>query len=836
MKRIDVDREYFLDEVRDGFFVPGIMKKAWAVSILAYKELESFCDELGVGVFFIFGNLIGAVRHGGSIPWDDDIDVSMLSPDFQKLKAYVGEHGAPGDFRLRDFTEMKNGNFFRKWYDDINPVKNIDKWKDYYGFPYVGVTDIMPMDYVPDSEEELERYRAVSTLLQELKDYADLMEAGEQVDKQDYWECQRKVEQTVGEKYDHKRDGSLSVWAWKMMEKFCCSYGPDQCDDVILMSYYIRRGDGRYPASYMKDCIDIPFEFTTVRAPVGYERHLRDFYTNYMVPKLDGSPHAYPYYRILEEALKEKYDLELWTYRYESDTVREVMADRGRAVTVAEDIAERLEVMREAHAYILAQLKAGSLTDELTDVLGSCQELAVLVGERAEKRLKKPEELVGALENYCEVMYGVYQSVMTVGGVETDGQPGAVSDGDGATVDASKLEEFLSGFEDMLERLASGLGKDDEKKQVLFLVRTPEDWRSLHSIYIAACSTEGYEVTAIVTPYFYKTDDGDIDTEHPVMRGDGYPEEVIFTDFTTYDIEREHPDIVFFQCPYDGCHESMLIHPVFYAENIVKHTDKLVLVPPFKVMEVGANDGRSRYTLGRFVRTPGYVYADAIVAQSEGMRDVYVELLSAMTEEIDWASKILPLGTAVDDAVFLEEKAKEGNQKTVVSFLSPSIVFEFGEKALDRTEELLTYVKEHPMADVRLVCFTDPATEEIVEKYHPDQKDRFRQIMTEGNFSVLQIGCLELSSDGVANSADDVDSKTISVIRSADGYIGDPHCVYTRCAGAEKPAMVLAPDALKESYGERTIEAFFREVRDWRVEMTGRDGLVGNGIWEKLSV
>ena len=49
------------------------------------KELDRYCTENGLRYYMGCGTLIGAVRHKGFIPWDDDLDVFMPRPDFMRL-------------------------------------------------------------------------------------------------------------------------------------------------------------------------------------------------------------------------------------------------------------------------------------------------------------------------------------------------------------------------------------------------------------------------------------------------------------------------------------------------------------------------------------------------------------------------------------------------------------------------------------------------------------------------------------------------------------------------------------------------------------------------------
>ena len=61
------------------------LRQLQLVSIYIYKELLKVCEEHGIRLYLLGGSLIGAVRHHGYIPWDDDIDVCMSRPDYNKL-------------------------------------------------------------------------------------------------------------------------------------------------------------------------------------------------------------------------------------------------------------------------------------------------------------------------------------------------------------------------------------------------------------------------------------------------------------------------------------------------------------------------------------------------------------------------------------------------------------------------------------------------------------------------------------------------------------------------------------------------------------------------------
>ena len=82
---MEVSNSYLEDEVREGFFVPSIMKRAWTVELQVLEEVDKLCQRHGISWFAEWGTLLGAVRHQGFIPWDDDIDVIRLPMNCRKV-------------------------------------------------------------------------------------------------------------------------------------------------------------------------------------------------------------------------------------------------------------------------------------------------------------------------------------------------------------------------------------------------------------------------------------------------------------------------------------------------------------------------------------------------------------------------------------------------------------------------------------------------------------------------------------------------------------------------------------------------------------------------------
>lgn len=115
-----LEREFLREEERAGYHVTEKMKKVWAISIDLLQYFAEICKRHNLKFFAICGTTIGAVRHEGFIPWDDDIDVGMPREDYNKLIALPDsefEHPyflqtpySDAYFYNRPFARLRNSN------------------------------------------------------------------------------------------------------------------------------------------------------------------------------------------------------------------------------------------------------------------------------------------------------------------------------------------------------------------------------------------------------------------------------------------------------------------------------------------------------------------------------------------------------------------------------------------------------------------------------------------------------------------------------------------------------------------------------------------------------
>lgn len=110
---------------------------------------RNFCEKNNLTFYLIGGSLIGALRNGGFVPWDDDIDVMLPRPDYERLTELWKEQESNERFELlRTDDKIFTGNIFTTLTDkNYTLVKANQTERD---IPHGLVMDIFPLDAAPD--------------------------------------------------------------------------------------------------------------------------------------------------------------------------------------------------------------------------------------------------------------------------------------------------------------------------------------------------------------------------------------------------------------------------------------------------------------------------------------------------------------------------------------------------------------------------------------------------------------------------------------------------------------------------------------------------------------
>lgn len=297
---IEFDESYFEGEYRDGFYVEPMMKRAWAAQLEVLQVIDAICKKYDIKYFAELGTLLGAVRHKGYIPWDDDLDIGMLREDYQKFIAVAKQELPEGYDLLNVYEYPEDISFLSRVVNERQINFKEEHLRQFHGFPYVVGIDIFVTDYIPRKREaekkQCELINIVRGTLQNMT-----MEAP--TDPK-ILAAVKSIQKLCGVKFD--RTVPLKTQLTRLVDKLSAMYTADDADDVGFLVDLANGRDYHIKKEAYAEMIMLPFENVMIPVPAGYDEVLKVKYgENYMTPMRGTSSHDYPFYRVQQRRIAE---------------------------------------------------------------------------------------------------------------------------------------------------------------------------------------------------------------------------------------------------------------------------------------------------------------------------------------------------------------------------------------------------------------------------------------------------------------------------------------------------------------------------------------------------
>lgn len=122
------------------------MNKLQKIQLMILKDVDKVCKENGIKYYLVGGTLLGAVRHKGFIPWDDDLDIAMYREDYVKFKALMSEFDSEKYFIQNFDTDNNYIRYITKV--RLNGTKQVERQVDSTEIHHGIYIDVFPLDRV----------------------------------------------------------------------------------------------------------------------------------------------------------------------------------------------------------------------------------------------------------------------------------------------------------------------------------------------------------------------------------------------------------------------------------------------------------------------------------------------------------------------------------------------------------------------------------------------------------------------------------------------------------------------------------------------------------------
>ena len=241
------------------------------IELSVMKEIHKICTEQDIKYSLCGGTLLGAIRHGGFIPWDDDIDIMMPRPDYDRFVKYCQENETPFDLLSLE-TDERYGYLFAKAM--AKNTKIIEENSNPNGIEMGVYVDIFPIDGLADTYEEA------------LKEFKSSRFKREMLVAKNWTKYFRS--KTRSWKYEPIRFAFFVASRFVSMKKLTAKLQNVFRKNSFDERLYVAAIFGSYrekeiiKKEYFDDYVALEFENEKFNAIVGYKEYMKSIYGDYM--------------------------------------------------------------------------------------------------------------------------------------------------------------------------------------------------------------------------------------------------------------------------------------------------------------------------------------------------------------------------------------------------------------------------------------------------------------------------------------------------------------------------------------------------------------------------
>ncbi len=303
---LNFDNSFFKPEIKNGFFIDSTMKSMWAAILETLAHISVVCDKHGIQWYAAYGTLLGAIRHEGFIPWDDDIDIWVMREDYNKLIGLLSEE-LPPEYVVRSPLNNIGYDQFQSCINNGSTVTmNADRLKEYHGCPFTVAIDVFPLDYLPRNENDRFAQSQFFSLAANGARIASEIKNNDFTDEnysskyEELMIAKETLEASLGYRFneqnfiDNKFDMIPSDF-WKCANCIAMMFDESNCDHIVEYVDYSRSGL-KFSKDFFSAGYAATFENLMFPIPSGYDHILKSIYGNYMNPIKNPGAHEYPFY------------------------------------------------------------------------------------------------------------------------------------------------------------------------------------------------------------------------------------------------------------------------------------------------------------------------------------------------------------------------------------------------------------------------------------------------------------------------------------------------------------------------------------------------------------